>query len=72
MESNIVSNLSIIIPAGTVKVKFVNHIWIVNGIGMVKQSTENIIIDMDISLAGIKQIQKIPGGKANCIRYKLK
>lgn len=72
MESNIVSNLSIIIPAGTVKVKFVNHIWIVNGIGMVKQSTENIIIDMDVSLAGIKQIQKIPGGKATCIRYKIK
>ncbi len=72
MESNLNSNLSIIIPIGTIKIQNTQHFWLVPGVGLVKQQVDNIVIDMDIPSAKIKQTQKFAGGVSNCIRFKLK
>lgn len=72
MESNLTSNLTITIPAGTIKIKNTQHFWIAPGVGLVKQMVETTLVNLDITLAQIKQTQKFPGYQSTCVRFKLK
>ncbi len=78
VESNITINLSVVIdplpiplPAGTIKITNVQHYWFANGVGLVKTQTDNTIMDINITLANLKQKQNIPGNVKNCIRFNL-